>query len=151
MKKYVFILYSLFAAYTMHAASPDKELIVRKILTYKYRVDLTERENDRLKVELTLPRAILYESRVVFCFPRVIPGIYAEMNFGKYIDSLQAFSNRGLALPVKRLSINEWQIEQAYSLQRLSYLVNDAWETFSQAIWVCTALPKARSTMIFLY
>jgi len=98
--------------------------------SYHYTVDLNALHNDRLKIGLrfTCP---LEGKKAVLCFPKMVPGIYAEMNFGRHIDSLQAIDSEGRQLRIKRISINEWEISEAARIAHISYLVSDAWEAFA--------------------
>lgn len=97
--------------------------------SYHYTVDLNELHNDRLTVKLrfTYPPE---QKKIIFCFPKVVPGIYAEINSGKHVDSLQAFDRNGAALRIKRLNMNEWEISEAAQIAGISYQVDDGWEAF---------------------
>lgn len=93
----------------------------------RYRVDLTQVQNDRLTVELSTP-AIRQDS-ILFHLPKMVPGTYAIQNYGAYVQQLQAFDKQGQPLPVERRDKNSWQIQQARRLHTLRYQVDDSWQT----------------------
>lgn len=92
--------------------------------SYSYSVDLNKVENDRLQIELVVPK--LKTSRTVFYLPKIVPGTYSNYNFGRFVSEFRAFDNSGNEMPTQRLDINSWQIEDARNLSRISYLVDDS-------------------------
>lgn len=95
---------------------------------YHYRVNTGNLVNDRLEVQLDFSG--LSEDTVLFCFPKIVPGIYGTMDFGQYITAFRAFDRKGRALPVWQEGVNCWGIAGAAKLSGLSYLVDDSWEVF---------------------
>lgn len=100
--------------------------------TYNYFVDLTELHNDRLTVTLNLDKLISKDS-ILFCFPKMVPGIYGTMNFGKNISDFSAYDKENKTLQVNRLDTNQWLIKNPQALKKIIYEVNDGWEEFDTA------------------
>jgi predicted metalloprotease with PDZ domain len=94
---------------------------------YRYNVDLKNIKNDQLHIELIPPKITL--SEIIFYMPRIIPGTYRNADYGKFVHNLKALDKSGKALPVKQISTNSWQIKNASSLSRMSYDVEDTWES----------------------
>lgn len=95
----------------------------------KYSLDLTNFENDQLRVKVDV--SYLGKDTVVFCFPKIVPGIYGAMDFGQYIQDLQATDINGNSLKTVKTDINCWQILDAKKLTRIEYEVDDTWEEFN--------------------
>lgn len=95
--------------------------------TYHYQLDLTKVQNDRLQVELQAPA--IHQKSIRFYMPNIIPGTYMESNYGEYVSGLRAYDRKGNGLPVRRLGKNAWQIDRAARLARLTYEVDDVFDT----------------------
>lgn len=95
---------------------------------YSYRVDLMNLTDDRLKVYGKLPTQT--DSAVNFCFPKIVPGIYGAMNFGRHVSNVKAYDRKGKMLPIRKIDENRWRISSAQQLDNISYEVDDAWEEF---------------------
>ena len=94
---------------------------------YKYAVDLTKPVNDELKVNLITPK--ITSAEVIFYMPKIVPGTYANSDFGKFIHSVKAFDKAGKPLIVIALpDSNSWKIKKANFLYRLEYTVEDTWD-----------------------
>ncbi|MFC6999098.1 M61 family metallopeptidase [Rufibacter roseus] len=102
------------------AQNKDKEI-------YKFSVDLTQVKNDRLQVMLTPPD--FNQDEVVYHMPKMVPGTYAVYDFGKFVSDFNAFDKRGRKLKVERLDTNSWKIQKAKKLARITYMVDDTWDT----------------------
>ena len=95
--------------------------------TIHYKVDLQHVQNDRVRIQVFLPKQT--SNSLVFSFPKQVPGTYANYDFGRYIQNFKAFNKNGQSLPVKQKNINQYQIEQVQSLDHLAYDVNDSWDS----------------------
>lgn len=95
---------------------------------YEYTINLNEIDGDELPVELTFHGALTDVS--AFCFPKIVPGIYDALNYGKFVSDLEAFDRKGRALKVNRTDINCWDIGGAKSFVIVKYKANDGWENF---------------------
>ena len=76
----------LFTFFSLQATAQDK---------YVYKVDLTQVTDDKLAVQLTVPR--INKSTIVFHFPKIIPGTYRISDYGKFISEVQAMDKSGKA------------------------------------------------------
>lgn len=96
--------------------------------TYRYKIDLNTVDNDELQVELLVPQNILSDE-MTFLFPRIIPGTYEVHNFGRFVNQLKAYDKRGNELEVDRKDRNTWIIKKAKRLERITYMVEDTWDS----------------------
>ena len=95
--------------------------------SYRYSVDLTKVENDKLSVELLAPQ--LTGKTVNFYLPRIVPGTYMNSNYGRFVHDLKAFDKAGKSIHVKRTDDNSWTIEKASALHKITYQVEDSWDS----------------------
>lgn len=119
-----FLLFFLFSCKSTLQLQPYRNTTS----TYNYEVDLTQMKGDKLKVNLLLTG--IAEETLSYCFPKIVPGIYGAMDFGKYISDLQAYDEKGSALTVKKSGVNCWEIAGARNIRNLTYVVDDTWEVF---------------------
>lgn len=91
-------------------------------------LDIREQANDRLEVEMIVPP--FDTDQLVFAFPRIVPGIYGEMDHGRLVGGIGAFDPNGEPIPIARLDVNRWSIPEARALYRITYSVDDGWEEF---------------------
>jgi predicted metalloprotease with PDZ domain len=94
---------------------------------YHYSVDLTKVSNDQLSVELIVPP--ISKKEINYYFPKIVPGTYMNSNYGKYVHDLKAFSKKGASLNVNQTGDNSWQISDADQLYRITYSVEDTWDS----------------------
>jgi predicted metalloprotease with PDZ domain len=71
---------------------------------------------------------------ITYHIPKTVPGTYSEDNYGRYIEDLKAYDAKGTLLTVKKL-INSWSISKAKTLEKITYLVNDSFDTERYKIW----------------
>ena len=94
---------------------------------YQYEVDLTQVQNDQLQVNLDVPE--IEQKEILFHLPAIIPGTYRLSNFGEFVSNLKAYDKKGRLLPVEQVDTNSWKINKAHKLERLSYMVEDIFDT----------------------
>lgn len=94
---------------------------------YKYTVDLTKVNDDKVYVELTPPK--IKKKEIVFYLPKIIPGTYAIADYGRMVSELKAYDKKGRDIPVERLDDNSWKISNAKKLRKITYLVEDTYDT----------------------
>src|SRR5690606_33135536 len=110
--------FSLFIlAITMNASAQD---------AYRYEIDLNSIQNDQLQVTLHTPK--VNAATVDFTFPAIIPGTYKIADYGKFVQNVQAFDNKGKALKVSKKGTNPWRISKASELARISYTLDDIYD-----------------------
>ena len=113
----------LAAAFTSKAgiqAGPD---------TYVYSVNLASLQNDLLSVELLVPK--LTEQTATFYMPRMVPGTYHVYDFGRWIKEFKAFDAAGKEMPVNHPDADTWTIADAPKLKRITYRVEDTFDSDS--------------------
>jgi predicted metalloprotease with PDZ domain len=89
---------------------------------YQFTIDLVHLHHNQVRVVLKTP-GILKEN-IIFQFPKIIPGMYAIDDFGRYIENVKAFNAKGDSLPVQRIDENSWTIHHADKLNRIVYDVS---------------------------
>ena len=95
--------------------------------TYRYSLDLTKVKDDMLQVSLQTPA--IDQNTITFYMPKIIPGTYRESDYGMFVNDLKAYDKKGRELPVKQVTENSWQISKANKLNRLTYWVEDIFDT----------------------
>ncbi len=103
--------------------------------TCQFSVDLTKVHDDKLTVELITP--IIALDSIVYRMPAIVPGTYKVYNFGRFISNLKATDKNGRVLKIDTLDRNSWKIRDAKSLYKITYDVEDTWDT------------KQKSNMVF--
>ena len=90
-------------------------------------INLNNIKNDKVFVRLNAP-SILTDT-ITFRFPKMVPGTYSNDNYGRYIDDLKAYDSKGNSLVVKKTDANSWSIAKAKTLDKITYWVNDTYDT----------------------
>lgn len=98
--------------------------------SYRYSVNLNQATNDQLQVELLTPK--VKGASAVFSFPKIIPGTYSISDYGKFVSNVKAFTKAGATLPVSKAGENQWRINGAANLHRITYTVEDIFDTKKQ-------------------
>jgi predicted metalloprotease with PDZ domain len=102
-------------------------LISKKNNVIETYIDLNEIENDQLQV--SLDPGPFPEGEVIFHMPSVIPGTYRFTDFGRFISNFKAFDKNNQLLDVVREGKNTWKIANGKQLDRISYLVDDTFDS----------------------
>ncbi|MCF7922844.1 MAG: hypothetical protein K9M55_09095 [Candidatus Marinimicrobia bacterium] len=101
---------------------------------YNYRIDLNAIEKHRFQVELLCED--FSQDTLVYHFPWMIPGTYAEANYGKYIHDFKAFDQQGKTLQVKKKGKNTFIITPASNIKSITYWVSATWGSKTwKTIW----------------
>lgn len=116
MRKLLLSIALLLIVMASHAQAP-----------YRYSLNLNAVRNDKLEVTLLTPPVT--SKTAVYAFPKIIPGTYSVSDYGKFIDSLKAFDAKGRVLKVDRLNENQWQIANANKMVKITYLVDDIFDS----------------------
>ena len=90
-------------------------------------INLNDIKDDKVMVSVNAPKITTDE--IIYSIPKIIPGTYSEDNFGKFIDDLKAYDAKGTLLAVKKTDENSWSISNAKTLNKITYLVNDTFDT----------------------
>lgn len=93
----------------------------------KVAINLNDVKDDKVLVSITSPKISMNE--VTYSIPKIVPGTYSVDDYGKYIEDLKAFDYKGNILPVTKTDDNTWNIKNAKTLVKITYLVNDTFDT----------------------
>lgn len=80
-----------------------------------------------LHVELIAPK--MGSDKAVYRFPAMVPGTYNVYDFGRFIKNFRAFDGLGGELAVSKLDTNTWKINGASNLSKVTYDVEDTYDT----------------------
>lgn len=105
----------------------SSSLIAQQTDRYQFSLDLTAVQNDQLHVDLVPPK--MNSDSVIYRFPAMVPGTYKVYNFGRFISNFKAVDASGNALPFRQKDVNSWVISKAQVLSKISYDVQDSWDT----------------------
>ena len=89
--------------------------------------NLNDVNDDKVLVTITAPK--INTDEVTYSIPKIVPGTYSIDNYGKYIEDFKAFDNKGTVLTVAKIDDNTWSIKNAKTVAKVTYLVNDTFDT----------------------
>jgi len=119
MKKIFLLL--IVALYIPYGYGQNKENPI------KFTLDLTNVQDDRLMVEMTAPK--FSSDEATYRLPKMVPGTYSIYDFGRFVHDLKAFDKNDNELDVEREDINSWKISGAKKLKKLTYWVEDTFDS----------------------
>lgn len=90
-------------------------------------INLNNVVSDKVKVEVN-PQKIKEET-VVYNIPAIVPGTYAMSNYGKFVSDFKAFDYSGNEMSVQKLGDNSWQVNNAKKMDKISYWVDDTFDS----------------------
>ncbi|MBP8157496.1 MAG: peptidase M61 [Flavobacterium sp.] len=93
----------------------------------KVAIDLNQVKDDKVMVMVTPPS--FKSEDIVFHIPKTVPGTYSSDNYGKLIVDLKALDKAGKELTVTKTDDNSWKISNAKALAKVTYWVNDTYDT----------------------
>ncbi len=99
---------------------------------YQFKVNLTKVADDKLMVELIVPETVRKEKTVKYHIPKIVPGTYSIYNFGRFATEFTAYSKNGKAFKasdIKHPDANTWLIKKSNKLYKITYIVEDTWDT----------------------
>lgn len=94
---------------------------------YTVTIDLTRVQNDKVQVAVQAPE--IKQREIIYNMPKIVPGTYSVSDFGKFVSDFKAYTAQGDTLPVEQLDTNRWRIQQAERLARVTYWVDDTFDT----------------------
>lgn len=94
---------------------------------YRYLVDLTKVENDKLFIELKTP--VITSTEITFYLPKIVPGTYSIEDYGRYVSEFKAMDKKGKNLAVEKVGDNAWKIKEANRLTKITYWIDDTFDT----------------------
>ena len=90
-------------------------------------IDLINVKDDKVMVTV-IPPAFTSEI-ATFHFPKTVPGTYSEDDYGRFIENVKAYDAKGNAIKVAKTDENSYSISDATKLAKITYLVNDTFDT----------------------
>lgn len=90
-------------------------------------IDLVNVKDD--KVQVTIENPTITSETTTFNIPKIVPGTYSEDNYGRYIENVKAFDKKGNPLKIAKMDENSYTIYEAKKLAKVTYLVNDTYDT----------------------
>ncbi|TDE02301.1 peptidase M61 [Flavobacterium sandaracinum] len=90
-------------------------------------INLNDIKEDKVMVAVTSPK--ISTDEVTYSLPKIVPGTYSIDDYGKYIEDLKAFDSKGNILSTTKTDENTWTIKNAKTLAKITYLVNDTFDT----------------------
>lgn len=127
MKKVV--LYVLVIGW-LYGCGAVKVLVTAEKVPIIATLDLVKIKND--KVEVSINPGAFTSDNIVFRIPMTVPGTYSSDNYGKYIQDFIALDYQGKVLQVDKTDENTWVVADGKKLDRISYWVNDTYDTESE-------------------
>lgn len=95
--------------------------------SYHFYLNLTEIKDDKAVIELIPPS--IKTDEIIYHLPKMVPGTYAIYDFGRFVSDFKAFDALNKELSVERTDDNSWKISNAKSLARITYSVDDTWDS----------------------
>lgn len=115
---------------TIYGCGSSKSLLTVEKAPMAVTIDLVNVVDD--KVQVSIDPGAFQQDMVSFYIPKTVPGTYSEDNYGKYVEGFKALDYKGNELTVNKADDNTWNISNAKSLDRVSYYVNDTFDTESE-------------------
>ena len=101
--------------------------ITNKNNTIEVAIDLNNVVDDKVKIDVN-PKKISTSS-IVYQIPAIVPGTYAMSDYGQFVTDFKAFDAKGNELQTTKLDPNSWQINNATEMDRISYWVDDTFDS----------------------
>ncbi|NRT15176.1 putative metalloprotease with PDZ domain [Flavobacterium sp. 28A] len=125
MKRIFLVLTASMVLWGCNTTSSTTQVTAKKEV--QVAINLTDIKDDKVMVTVNAPTILTNE--ITYHIPKTVPGTYSEDNYGRYIDDLKAYDQKGNLLDVKKLDDNSWSISKATTLSKITYLVNDTFDT----------------------
>ncbi|WP_284651894.1 M61 family metallopeptidase [Flavobacterium terrisoli] len=125
MKKLILSAIVALSAFNFNAVAQKKSTASAQQV--KVAIDLNQVVDDKVMVTITPPT--FTSTDVVFHIPKTVPGTYSADNYGKLIVDLKALDKSGKELTVTKTDENSWKISNAKTLSKVTYWVNDTYDT----------------------
>ncbi len=121
-----FLILSMITLFLISCGSTKSNLSIKET-PITTTIDLVDVKNDQVKV--TLKFTGITTDTISYQLPKIIPGTYSNDNYGKYIDDFKVFDSNGNPLTYSKIDDNRWLINNAKNLNKITYLVNDTFDT----------------------
>ncbi|MGL2966782.1 peptidase M61 [Flavobacterium sp. XGLA_31] len=124
MKKLILSAFFALSVFSFNATAQKKAPAAAEEV--KVAIDLNQVKDDKVMVTVTPPK--LTSNDIVFHIPKTVPGTYSTDNYGKLVDDLKAFDKSGKELTTSKTDDNSWKINNAKTLAKVTYWVNDTYD-----------------------
>ena len=125
MKKIIYSLAVVTILWSCKTTSTTASSVVKEEVNVT--IDINNLKEDKVLVTVNAPK--IKTNEITYSVPKIIPGTYSIDDYGKYIEQLQAFDSSGTQLTVTKTDDNTWNIQNATTLSKITYLVNDTFDT----------------------
>jgi predicted metalloprotease with PDZ domain len=92
-----------------------------------YEVDLTQPDDDLFHVKIRVDN--LSPNNGIYNFAAIVPGTYHTSDFGRFVQTIEAYAVDGTKIAIRRLSTNRWEIADAVNLAELRYTIEDSYDS----------------------
>ncbi|SIQ71231.1 Predicted metalloprotease, contains C-terminal PDZ domain [Chryseobacterium sp. RU37D] len=92
----------------------------------KTTIDLVHVKNDKVAVTMEFPK--MKSGDVKFHFPKTVPGTYSVDDYGRFVEGIKFFDNKGKELAFTKMNDNTYSLKNALALTKITYLVNDSFD-----------------------
>lgn len=104
----------LFAAFLANAQS------------IKTTIDLVNVKDDKVAVTMEFPK--MKSGDIKFHFPKTVPGTYSVDDYGRFVEGIKFYDNKGRELTYTKVNENTYSLKNAKDLTKITYLVNDSFD-----------------------
>ncbi|KFF24327.1 M61 family metallopeptidase [Chryseobacterium vrystaatense] len=104
----------LFAAFLANAQS------------IKTTIDLVNVKDDKVAVTMEFPK--MKSGDIKFHFPKTVPGTYSVDDYGRFVEGIKFYDNKGRELTYTKVNDNTYSLKNAKDLTKVTYLVNDSFD-----------------------
>lgn len=104
----------LFAAFLANAQS------------IKTTIDLVNVKDDKVAVTMEFPK--MKSGDIKFHFPKTVPGTYSVDDYGRFVEGIKFYDNKGRELNYTKVNDNTYSLKNAKDLTKVTYLVNDSFD-----------------------
>ncbi|SHK38837.1 M61 family metallopeptidase [Chryseobacterium polytrichastri] len=92
----------------------------------KTNIDLVNVKDDKVAVTIEFPK--MKSGDIKFHFPKTIPGTYSVDDYGRFIEGIKFFDNKGKELTFLKVNDNTYSLKNAQNLTKVTYFVNDSFD-----------------------
>ncbi|PKB17507.1 peptidase M61 [Flavobacterium sp. 5] len=125
MKKIIFTLAFTSLIWTSKASTTKP--VDSKKEGIEVNINLVDVKDDQVLVTVKAPK--IKTDDITYSLPKTVPGTYSVDDYGKYVADFKAYDSKGNLLTVTKADNNTWSIKKAKSLVKITYLVNDTYDT----------------------
>ncbi|REC74492.1 peptidase M61 [Chryseobacterium elymi] len=92
----------------------------------KTTIDLVNVKDDKVAVTMEFPK--MKSGDVKFHFPKTVPGTYSVDDYGRFVEGIKFYDNKGRELTYTKVNDNTYSLKNAKALSKITYLVNDSFD-----------------------